>query len=254
MLMQEDLILSPASTPAINRSGVNSWISPHFEFQKGFIESTCKNNVEICPYIWDSKIFDNHCKDLDINPFYKGPENLHKLGVLESNINIIKTCIFPLLALEKLERKENNPIKEILLFNAIKLKENKKFIEIIDNFDIFNNKKISAEGRIPLPQLFAKNHIGMILSHHFYNDLNYLVLEGLYTGNPVVHNSSFCKEAGYYYNTFNAEECGDQVIKAFNQHEENIEQYKKTAKEILFKFSINNKKNIDGYKKLIESL
>lgn len=114
--------------------------------------------------------------DLDI--FYKNNSNIRKVGIFESNINIIKTCIYPLVALEKLEREDKNVIKEILVFNAIHLKENPKFKEVTSNFDIFLNKKISAEGRYPLPNMIAKGYVGMILSHQFYCDLNYLTLEG----------------------------------------------------------------------------
>jgi hypothetical protein len=254
MLMQEDLVLNPGNTPAVNRGGFDTWISPHFEFSKGFVETTSKGPVSICPYIWDPKIFNKFCKDGNIDPFYKNNKNINKIGIFESNINIIKTCIYPLLSLEKLEREDKNIIKEILIFNGTTIKENAKFKEITSNFDVVANKKLSVESRYPLPTMIGKGYVGSILSHQFYCDLNYLVLEGLYMGIPVIHNSEACKEAGYFYSTFDSADCVRAIKESIANHDHKIEEYKKSASEVLYKFSAKNEENIKNYKYLIENI
>ncbi len=254
MLMQEDFILNSKSNPAINRGGIQSWISPHFEFSKGFVETTSKGKVSICPYIWSPKIFEKYCQQHNLDPFFKDSKNIKKVGIFESNINMIKTCIYPLVALEKLERMNNSVVSEILVFNGTFLKDNAKFKEITKNFDIFTSGKLSMEGRYPLPNMMSKGIVGTVLSHQFYCDLNYLTLEGLYTNNPIIHNSELCKDAGYFYSGFDAEGCANQIQNAIENHESNLHEYKKSAKEVLKTFSAENPKNIEGYKKLIENL
>ena len=254
MLMQEDMILNPTSFPAVNRGGFDTWISPHFEFSKGFVEVTSKGKVSICPYIWDPKIFNKYCNENKLDPFYKNNKNINKIGVFESNINMIKTAIYPLISLEKLERENKDLIKEVLIFNGLSLKDNAKFKEITANFDLFNNKKLSVEARYPMPNMLAKGFVGTILSHQFYCDLNYLVLEGLYTGVPVVHNSEACMDAGYFYKGFDATACAEKIKEAILTHDDNIDSYKKSAEEVLFKFSVENEKNIKGYIDLVENI
>ena len=254
MLMQEDMILRPKSFPAVNRGGFDTWISPHFEFSKGFVETTSKGKVSICPYIWDSRIFDKYCKQNNLDPFYKDSNNIGKIGIFESNINMIKTAIYPIISLEKLEREDPSIIKEVLVFNGLALKENGKFKEIVNNFDLFNKGKLSVEARYPMPNMISQKYIGTILSHQFYCDLNYLVLEGLYTGIPVVHNSEACMNAGYFYKGFDATTCMNKVKEAVLNHHDNISSYKEAAKEVLFKFSVENKENIKGYIDLIENI
>lgn len=254
MLMQEDLILNQKSNPAINRGGIQSWISPHFEFSKGFVETTSKGKVSICPYIWSPKIFEKYCKSNNINPFFKDSTNIKKVGIFESNINIIKTCIYPLISLEKLERKNSKVVDEILIFNGLGLKENAKFKEITRNFDTFSSGKISVEGRYPMPLMLSKGLVGTIVSHQFYCDLNYLTLESLYTGNPIIHNSEFCKEAGYFYSGFDANDCANQIQNAIENHESNITKYKKSAEEVLNLFSADNMSNVMKYKRLIDNI
>lgn len=254
MLMQEDMILNPTSFPAVNRGGFDTWISPHFEFSKGFVEVTSKGKVSICPYIWDPKIFNKYCNENKLDPFYKNNKNINKIGVFESNINMIKTAIYPLISLEKLERENKEFIKEVLIFNGLSLRDNAKFKEITANFDLFNNKKLSVEARYPMPNMLAKGYVGTILSHQFYCDLNYLVLEGLYTGVPVVHNSEACMDAGYFYKGFDATACAEKIKEAILTHDDNIDSYKKSAEEVLFKFSVENEKNIKGYIDLVENI
>lgn len=254
MLIQEDMILAPTRTPAINRGGFDVWISPHFEFSKGFVAATSKAKVEICPYIWNNKIFDKYCETNKMDPFYKNDKNLNKIGIFEPNINIIKTCVYPLIALEKLERADKTLIKEILVFNGFDMKDNPKFKEVVTNFDIYTNKKLSMESRFPLPSILGNELIGAILSHNFYCDLNYLTLEGLYSGVPVIHNSEFCKDAGYFYKTFDADDCIEKIKYAILNHDSDIENYKKSAKEVLYRFSVNNNENIKKYKYLIENI
>jgi hypothetical protein len=254
MLMQEDLILKPTNFPAVNRGGLDTWISPHFEFSKGFVETTSKGKVSICPYIWSPKIFDKYCEKYKVNPFYKNSDNINKIGIFESNINIIKTAIYPIISLEKLERENSNIIKEVLIFNGLAMKENGKFKEVVSNFDLFNKGKISVEARYPMPDMLAKGYVGSILSHQFYCDLNYLVLEGLYIGVPMIHNSEACMDGGYFYKGFDADTCIEKVKEAISSHDQNIESYKKNAKDVLFKFSVENKNNIKGYIDLIENI
>ncbi len=253
-IAQESLILRPDETVALNRDGGETWISPHFEYSKGFLEGMIKENVKVCPYIWSPEVFDDFCKKNNFNPFFNEKTNLKKLGIFESNINIIKTCIYPMIGIEKLERKNKDIISSVMIFNGLNLKENKKFKEITLNFDILTNKKLSVEARYALPEVISKGHVGTIVSHHIYNDLNYLTLETLYCNLPFVHNSIFCKDAGYYYEMFDAEKCSSQIEYAINNHLENLSNYKNSSKELLFKFSTENSENLNNYKYLIENL
>lgn len=253
-LAQESLILNPDQAQAINRPNSETWISPHFEYSSGFIESVSGKTPLICPYIWSPEVFDDFCNKNKFNPFYNENMNFKKIGVFESNINIIKTCIYPLISLEKLERKNINLISTAMIFNGLNLKENNKFKEILSNFDLLLNKKLTIEARYPMPEIISRGYVNSILSHHFYNDLNYLTLEGLYCNIPIIHNSVFCKEAGYYYETFDAEMCSEQIEKSINIHHEGIKTYKEKSKEVLYKFSLENDENIKNYKYLIENI
>ena len=110
------------------------------------------------------------------------------------------------------------------------------------------------EARYPMPTMLSKGFVGTILSHQFYCDLNYLVLEGLYTGVPIVHNSEFCKDAGYFYKEFNADGCVEMLKTALTSHDQNNLHYNSASREVLYRFSAKNTENKKGYIQLIENI
>jgi hypothetical protein len=60
--------------------------------------------------------------------------------------------------------------------------------------------------------------------------------------------------AGYFYKGFDADTCVDKIKEAILTHDENIASYKKSAEEVLFKFSVDNEENIAGYRNLVENI
>lgn len=254
VILQEDLIVRGGSAAGINRPGTETWMSPHYEFQKGFLETLIEKEARVCPYIWSPEIFEKYCNLNNYNPFFSDETPINKIGVFEPNINISKTLIYPTISLEILERNHNYLVDHVYLFNGLKLKENEKFKEITSKFDILRNNKISMEGRFPMGEMLGKKIIGNVLSHHMYNDLNYVTLEALHCKIPIVHNSSFCKEAGYYYDMFDANGCADQIKNSILLHRENLKTYKEAADEVLYRFSMENPQNINGYIELIENI
>lgn len=254
MLMQEDLILDSKNIPALNRYKSTTWISPHFEFSKGFIEVLTKSNVETCPYIWSNILFDKYCKSNNLNPFDKKDLSKINIGILEPNINIIKTAIYPIISAEILERSDKTILNSLMIFNSDILKTNKKFKEIIENFDLLKNKKLSVEGRIHIANLFAKKYINMIISHQFNCELNYLFLDALYCRSPIIHNSKTLSDYGFYYEEFDAKKCASLILEAKDEYGSNYNKYIDSSNECINKYSIDNSNNIRGYQKLIESL
>jgi hypothetical protein len=96
--------------------------------------------------------------------------------------------------------------------------------------------------------------MGLSLFHHTFNGLNYLPMELLRLGFPVVHNSEFFKSAGYFYPEIDVNAGVEQLKLAIENHEDNLEEQLEASDELLYKYSIDNPANIKGYRELIEKL
>ena len=92
------------------------------------------------------------------------------------------------------------------------------------------------------------------MSHQQDNALNYLYLEALYLGLPLLHNSEFIADYGYYYPDNDIDIALDNLNKIINYHSNNIENYRSKSREILEKFSYKNSSNKKEYQILINNL
>ena len=91
--------------------------------------------------------------------------------------------------------------------------------------------------------------------HHFENGLNYTLLEAATLRLPIVHNSEFMPELGYYYHRANITQAVKQLTNAL-AHEErhDLAEYNDACQDVIHKFSIDNKSNQLGYSTLLANL
>jgi hypothetical protein len=233
------------------------WISPHFQISKGYLETLTKAPVRICPYIWSPEFLE---KELDYYEKRDGHRNVYdqnkikSVAVLEPNLNIVKTSIIPALVAEQLYCDEKRQIPEkTYLFGTDIIKERKEAISLLGHLEITKDKRMFFEGRYRFLHIF-KSHAGTLLCHHFHNGLNYVYLEALYLGLPLVHNSEFLQGAGYYYDGFDIKDGARALKEAITTHDSRREEYQKTANQFIWQYSPENPININGYVELVEGL
>jgi hypothetical protein len=219
------------------------WVSPHFAFSRQSLEVLNKTEVDISPYIW-SPYFLLHSNSEEELCFNEDSE-IGNIAVLESNLYYVKTCHVPMLIIEDLYNKSPELINEAYVFGSTIM---------IKNLDSVKNKKMSFEHRYKLPYIIKQNYAGTIVSHQFYNALNYLQLEAMYLGIPFVHNSDYFRDHGYYYEGFNAKDGAKQLEMALKTHKNNYEYLRERDRKRVYDFHPDNSKNIEGYAKLIENL
>jgi hypothetical protein len=124
------------------------------------------------------------------------------------------------------------------------------FVNFARSLDITNHGLATFEGRFAIYEYMA--HFGdCIISHHWENGQNYLYYEALYGGYPLVHNSEFIKDYGYYYPEFDTQAGGRALNEAFANHDQNWDSYRKSSLELLAHLDIQNPQNIDSYSREI---
>ncbi len=234
------------------------WVLPHYKKNIPFMKSFYKkDNVISVPYIWDSFFIDQQIKksivkDKQID-FYK--LNKKSILIMEPNHNSSKNCILPLFIVEAFEQKYPNILDSCNVFCGNRLLKNEYFIKLILQMDIYDLRKDFLKVRNRVPFLDALLKFGsIVLSHQQDNALNYLYLEALYLNLPLLHNSEFISEAGYFYPDNDTEVARDQLDKIVNLHVENIENYKSSSRKILDKFSYKNIDNKKNYHNLIAKI
>ena len=71
---------------------------------------------------------------------------------------------------------------------------------------------------------------------------------------PLIHNATFVKDCGYYYDGFDAGEGAKQLLYALSEHDNHIAEYNEKNKKVLNRYLTTNQDNINTYDKLIQGL
>lgn len=235
-----------------DRSAV--WLSPHYEYFQQYVEWHYNAKiVRTAPYVWSSRYLDSSIKEYGTQL----SDRFDRVAVLEPNLNVTKTSVVPIAIIDAAAQKSNVISKGVVLGTGDWVKDEYHIRWIKDRYS-YEKKILTFQNRHRFPQIFSettKFKCGTLLSHHWCNGLNYVYLEALHMGIPLVHNSEFIKEAGYYYEGFNVIDGANALIEAIKIGRRGMtDQYKESAKEIIWRYSPDNPANIDGYEKLIEEL
>jgi len=238
------------------------WMSPHFSWQKDYmIHRYNADRGHTCPYIWDSKLLEILVEEDKVysegkdNPFFFKDDPRNKaIFCTEPNLNILKTSMFPYIATNFLHTRGKEEFSKLYLFNGLQVfKHNDAVNRYVKYFPLARDIKVSFELRHNFPTILKTARI--MFHHHFANGLNYTLLEAAYLQIPVVHNSEFMPDLGYYYRGANVTAATHQLEAALcHEDRDDLEGYNRQCAEVLHKFSIHNQENIRGYQTLLANL
>ena len=247
------MIYLPDNLPREKRRRTEIWTSPHYEFALDAYRTSEKVDVKICPYIWSPDILVEYCLMKKYNPYFTDETEIGNIGILESNLYMVKTCTVPMLIDENLYDRDPKLIEHVYNYGSSILNKNKTFVAFANKLNLVSDQKMTFEDRYHLPYLIDKGSLGTIVSHQWNNELNYLQLEAMYLGFPLIHNSPVFKTYGYYYNDFNVREGAEMLEYALQTHKDKYKLIREREREKVWEYDPKNPKNINGYIELFES-
>ena len=239
-----------------------TWISPHlYETNKHLFEVLYEAPAYVGPYIWSPRFLMNEVqKEIDAGVtkgLYKSSGNPRKrVCVFEPNISMNKTCITPIITLEKLYNKSPDVLEKGSIFGTQAVKSKKELINFAVDLNIYKGKKLLFENRFPISWCLF-NHVDIVLSHQQDIGLNYLYFDAAWLGFPVVHNAEFLKGLAWYYDRYDVDEAVKHlqyVIENFDKDEKAQQKYIEDSRHYISQFLPENDKNVSGYRQLIEKL
>ena len=233
------------------------WICPHHEYHISYLKTLFQNDsVKVMPYIWDPAFINDTTESINKEDLYYSPTNnksqdkTGQICIFEANLSFSKNFLTPLMICENAYNRHDAAITSVNVFNCKKLRANKNFQQLTRTLNLVKDEKTYFNNRWSFLDAIVRWG-GAIVSHQTINDLNYLHLECLHLGIPLIHNSIALQDAGYFYEGFNIEEGADQLRLALLQHSELFDYYQGKAKECIAKYSIYNNSNVTLYQRLI---
>lgn len=222
---------------------------------KDYFAVTTRAPVRIVPHLWTPYFFDKGIATLPpTTPWgYQPGRKRWRVCAFEPNVCMVKTSFIPMLACEEAYRARPGFLEVLRVLNTVHLKENAQFASFARSLDVVNHGVASFEARHPTYQYMAQEG-DCVLSHQWENAQNYLYYEALYGGYPLVHNSPIIRDYGYYYPEFDCQEGGRAILRAFDEHDENLPSYKDKAKVLLRELAVDHEPNIRAYTEALSAL
>ena len=162
------------------------WTSPHYAQHAeyaAYINHLKPPAVEdmIAPYVWDPSLLD---RDQPLR--WKPGEEV--LVIMEPNISFQKTAFVPLLIAKAAGR-------SAVVVNGDRLKQIPHFMENV----LPSLGSVELLPRMDIRSVMAKWPSATFILHNVNNEFNYMTLELMWAGFPVIHNSPSWAGFGYSY-------------------------------------------------------
>jgi hypothetical protein len=221
------------------------WVSPHYGQHAQY--ACAINGIDpaspsskIAPYIWDSCVLtDDGKRNITWRP--RKEDEQETFVIMEPNISFQKSCIVPLIILEKWFRNHPDWKGRVVVVNGERAAQVNYFRDnILSQLDIYKAGRVQLIGRMDIISTLTKYPSATFLCHQINNEFNYMVLELLWAGFPVLHNSAAWGEFGYYYKGSDIEEGAALLEKIQTSHSELLEIYKSHARILAWRHSPYN--------------
>lgn len=238
-----------------------NWVLPMYQWSKDYIELMTGVKTIITPYVWGPDFIDDylHKNDLKftIKQDIKFKTKKLSIAIFEPNLSIHKTSMIPLLMCDRFYKKYPDRVEQVYHFCTHMHKSTEKFFQ---SLKIVQDNKIQFLHRIIMPnvmhQIAKSNAIPVVLTNNFMNELNFLHLELMYLGIPIIHNCSFFKSIGFYYKTETLLKVDNILLDICNNITENnyYDEYLLKCNKVIERYLPQNKEYIREYKRTIENI
>ena len=211
----------------------------------------------IAPYVWDHNILTrNGSRVLQWRAPATPEEEI--FVVMEPNISFQKSALVPLFILEKWYREIGKPKGwkgSIQVVNGERYSMVPHFVHnIMPYLDIFRDARVELLGRRDIVTALTAWPSATFLLHNVNNEFNYMTLELLWSGFPVLHNSPSWLDFGYGYQEADLA-AGSTLLETVRKgHADRLETYRAHAATLAWRYSPYNPEIHAAWAKIIENV
>jgi hypothetical protein len=234
------------------------WTSPHYgqnaEYAAALNQVEPKHpSMRIAPYVWDPCIMTNDGKR-NLQWKQRQANELPVFLIMEPNISFQKTSIIPLLLIEEWSLAHPEQNFKVIVLNGDRLCSTGYYKNTIEPcLSISKRGFIEYSGRHDMLTVMSTYPSAIPVCHQVTNEFNYMVLEFMHAGYPVLHNCDAWSKFGYYYPENDTVKGSKQLHEALNYHLERFETYKSHVKALVWRHSIYNPEIQTAWKMLLEA-
>jgi hypothetical protein len=232
------------------------WTSPHYKMNLDYLCGLYRisyKDGKIAPYIWDSSIIEKCCAGL----VWRQPQGgwqMMDIVITEPNISYQKSALIPIILAEEFSRRFPSWKGRIIIMNSVRIEANIHLKScLLPGLDIIRQGRVIFKGREDIVSLLNNNRSAVFVSHQINNEFNYLILELMYKGWPVLHNSDVWKNFGYYWTDKDLESACSLLQSVMKTHSGDEGKYSADARLLAWSYSMYNPDVQLSWQRLIDN-
>lgn len=233
------------------------WLMPKDRAHVPLMRTLHRCPVHVVPFLWHPAFVEARATEIEALGYHYGYKARDEAGlrvaIFEPNISVVKSASIPMLICDEAYRADRDCVEAMHVLNTLHMKSHLTMLHLANSLDLVKNHRATFHGRHDTVG-FMTQHADAVVAHQWENDQNYSYLDVLYGDYPLIHNSPWLREAGYYYADFDAQEGGRQLRSAALHHRGQREAYRARSRAMFDAVSPFRQANVDAYEERLQSL
>ncbi|WP_296650984.1 DUF2827 domain-containing protein [Paraburkholderia sp.] len=239
------------------------WLLPKDHLMQPMMRTMHRCPVHVVPFIWHAGFLDVRIAEAagyGVRYGYdSGREAREKQGgglrvaIFEPNISVVKASSIPMLICDEAYRADRSSVSAMHALNTFHMKDHRTMLYLANSLDLVREHRATFHGRHDIVG-FMGQHADAVVAHQWGNEQNYSYLDALYGDYPLIHNSPWLADAGYYYPGFDALAGAAQLLEAVRHHEARIDDYRARSRAVFEAVNPFNEANLEAYAMRLQAL
>jgi hypothetical protein len=231
------------------------WLLPKDRMFTAMMRSLYRCPVHEVPYLW-SPVFLQQALDGQ-SPAFGYRAGMLAAGVrpaiLEPNRSSGKMGTVPFLICETLEKIAPGRIDHLAFLNTAHMVGHPAFAALVGGSCLHRAGRVSLAGRHYVAKILAET-ANLVVCHQIDWGQNYLYLDALYGDYPLIHNSPFFADSGYFYEGDDIASGVAALIRALEQHDRDLPCHTERNRRLMASFSPQDEGNRQAYARRLLTL
>ncbi len=231
------------------------WMSPHYTQNLEY--GTVLNQLpvtkgKIVPYIWDP-CFITHYGTRFYEWIPLDDWRNTDIVIMDPNISFQKASLYSLLLVEAYHKQFPEWKGNVIVINGDRMELNPNSRNfVLRELPLYKAGRVKTMGRKSMHDVLKEYPSATFITCQWNNAFNYMTLELMYCGFPIVHNSDGWEGFGYSYSINEWDNAINTLHNALTNHSANKNIYKAHAYNIWWKHSMHNPENLNKWREILQ--
>jgi len=232
------------------------WTSPHYLQHVEYAAVLNRVPIDkgrVVPYVWDPCFLERYGNraEMEWRPA-EGGWTTQDVVIVDPNISFQKASFYSLLLVEAFSRAHPEWRGTVHVVNGDRLKlSSHAHNRLLSALTLYTQNRVRLYERQRIHEIMKTHRSACFITHQWNNDYNYMTLELMHCGYPMVHNSVGWAQYGYYYALNEWDKALATLDMALQHHETNRWVYQTHAAQLVWRHSIHHPENQRRWREIL---